>query len=208
MSKITKILLILSILPLVFFMTGVSVVYADTAGYTTIGASTAGNGTTNDCNDNGLLITIPSAGTMTKITAYVSNNLSTTNGNATLYAGSAGSRGAFIANTQAGSVTTSFAWVDFTFAVPQAVSATTYWIEFSGQCGGGPGTNVSSIRYDTGGGSNTSYQENDVLVPVYSTRQYSMYATYTPDAEGQTSHANVVVNGNLLIGNNANVVIQ
>lgn len=207
MSRITKILLILSILPLVFFMTGISVVYADTAGYTTIGASTAGNGTTSDCNDNGLLITIPSAGTMTKVTAYVANNLSTADGSATLYAGSAGSLGALIATTQTNSVTTSLAWVDFTFAVPQSVSATTYWIEFDGQCAGGPGTNVSAIRYDSGGASNTSYQKSDVNVPVYSTRQYSMYATYTPDAGGQTSHANVVVNGNLLI-DNANVVIQ
>lgn len=151
-----------------------------TAGYTSIGANTETAGTASTGpNPTGLLVTFPSVSTVSKITAYVRGTVGTTSTTCKLYAGSAGSRGALVSTSTSASVTTSFAWVDFVFSSPVAVSATTYWVQFDSAGGDGPGTNVDEIKYDTGGASNTSYSLDDFGVPGYGTRQYSMYATYT-----------------------------
>lgn len=165
------------------FLVGISPAFADTAGYSSIGASTYQAGTaTGNANPSGLLVTFASAGSVTKITAYVAENISSGSLTAKIYNGTAGSLGSLISTTNAATVTTSFAWVDFTFASPVAVTAQTYWIEFSGDGGAGPGTNVASQKYDGGGAANTGYQKNDGGTPVYDSNQYSMYATYTASA--------------------------
>lgn len=160
------------------------IAYADTAGNTNIGANTYTMGSNNFYNPPGVMITVTAAGSITKVSAYVRNTVSAQALSAALYAGSANSRGALIATTNTTSVGTTFGWVDFTFATPQSVSATTYWLHFNGTGGNGPGGNVSEMKYDTGGAANTGYILSDVGSPIYSTDNYSMYATYTPTATG------------------------
>jgi hypothetical protein len=150
-----------------------------TTGYTTQGTLTYLTGYSGGMNDPGLLITMPVSGSITKITAYVANTLSSTSSVCKLYAGSAGARGSLLATTNTSTVTTSFQWLDFTFATPYSASATTYWLEFGGDGGNGPFGDIGQIKYNTGGGTNTSYALNDFAVPVYGTDQYSIYATYT-----------------------------
>lgn len=152
-----------------------------TAGYTNIGASTANTGTGSGvANPVGLLITIPVLGNITKITGYVNMTTTTKNLTCSLYAGSSGSRGALQATSTATSVTSTPAWIDFTFASPFSASVTTYWLQFSGYGGDGPGTTIGQIAFDTGGAANTAYSVNDGGTPVFNTSQYSIYATYTP----------------------------
>lgn len=151
-----------------------------TVGYTNIGASTYSAGTTSGgVNPAGLLITFPTAGIVSKITAYVATTVSSQSISCRIYSGSAGSLGTLIATTATSTVTTSFGFVDFTFAIPLNVTATTYWIEFIGFGGGGPGTAVGQIKFDTGGATNSGYAKSDLQVPAYNTSQYSIYATYT-----------------------------
>lgn len=150
-----------------------------TLGYTSIGVNQIGS-SSGSINPNGLLITVPSSGQITKITAYVAESISSASLACALYSGSAGSRGSLITNTNSSTVTTTFAWVDFTFASAQNVTAQTYWLQFNGDGGGGPGTNIASIKYDTGGATNSGYDLLDNGTPQYETNQYSMYATFTP----------------------------
>jgi len=147
-------------------------------GYTTIGSSTKNCGTpTGVENEVGLLITIPAAGVISKITAYVNMTSGTENISCTIYSGSAGSLGSAISTTTSHSVGTA-AWVDFIFTDPVVVSPTTYWLQFFGWGGDGPGTAIAQIAYDSGGSTNSSYQRDDFDDPSYGTDQYSMYATY------------------------------
>ncbi len=196
------------LLPVLFFLVGISPAFANTAGYTTIGASQYFTGSSGNTNPPGLMITVAAGGSLTKITAYVANSVSSNSSNASIYAGSAGARGALIASTNLNTVTTSFGWVDFTFSSPVTVSATTYWIQFNGDGGNGPGGNVGEIAYDTGGAANTGYTLTDIGNPQYNTSQYSMYATYTPTAPPapSTSQANIqngkgptIINGSIKI---------
>ena len=156
-----------------------------TIGYTSIGASTEGAGTANGTNNPaGLLITMPTAGLVSKITARVLTMISgipagSGSSTAKIYAGSAGSLGSLVATSASNTFNGTETWVDFTFSSPVSVTATTYWIEFSGLGGGGPGSAYGNIKYDTGGGSNTGYSKSDLGVPTYNTKQYSLYATYT-----------------------------
>lgn len=154
-------------------------------GYNSIGAlqfaAGSGNGTN---NATGLLIIMPEAGSITKITAYVATTVTGKNIACRIYAGSAGSRGALLATTNTSAVTTSFQWLDFTFTSPYSASATTYWLQFDGYGGDGPGTAVGQIKYDTGGAANSGYDLLDNGIPQYETNQYSIYATYTPTATG------------------------
>lgn len=151
-----------------------------TFGYTSIGASTANAGTTGGVNNpTGLLGTLTEAGSISKITAYTSVTTGTSNIASKLFAGSAGSRGALIDTTNTTSNNTTPQWLDYTFASPYSGSATTYWLDYQGAGGGGPGTPVGRIAYDTGGGANTSYTTTDVGALVYGTDIFSIYATYT-----------------------------
>lgn len=156
-----------------------------TAGYTSIGANNEQVGTANGTNNPaGLLITMPVAGSISKITAYVNTTISgvpSGSGSTTcsIYAGTSGSLGSLLSSTNSNTFNGTAAFVDFTFASAYSASATTYWIEFTGLGGGGGGTAVGNIKYDTGGGANTSYLKNDVGTPAYGTNQYSLYATYT-----------------------------
>lgn len=177
-----------------------------TTNYSTIGTNNSAVGTASNCNNPGLLITMPVSGTITKFSAYVANSTGTAAGNFSLYAGSAGARGALITGSNTGSITTSFAWVDFTLASPYSAAAGTYWIQFNGQCGNGPGGNLSTIKSDTGGASNTGYSLSDIGAVVYNTNQYSMYATYDT-ADGQVAHANVNIGNSNVVISNSNVVI-
>lgn len=148
-----------------------------TVGYTTIGANTAG-GSSGANNFPGLMITMPIAGLISKITAYVANSTTSVNTTCKLYLGSAGALGALQATTTNSLVTTSFQWLDFTFASPFSAAATTYWLEFNCDGGNGPGGNIGNIKYDTGGVANTGYQRLDNTTPAYNSNQYSIYATY------------------------------
>lgn len=152
-----------------------------TLGYTSIGVNQIGS-STSSTNPNGLLITVPSSGTITKITAYVAENVSSASLSCGLYSGSAGSRGTLISSTNTSTVTTSFGWVDFTFASAQNVTAQTYWLQFNGDGGNGPGANIASIKYDTGGATNSGYDLLDNGTPNYETNRYSMYATFITPA--------------------------
>lgn len=177
-NSMKKLLTIIAILALALSIPSQAI--AATLGYTTIGSNTFQAGTINGTNNPvGLLITVPGSGTITKITAHVIESVSSGSLTAKIYSGSAGSRGALISTTNGATVTTTFGWVDFIFATPVSVSATTYWIEFSGDGGGGPGTNVASIKYDTGGAANSAYDVLDNSSVNYETNQYSIYATYT-----------------------------
>lgn len=152
-----------------------------TSGYTTIGANTDPTGTGNNVNWPGAMITMTETGTITKITAYVANTVSSNTPKCVLYGGSAGARGSSIlGSTNTATVTTSFGLVDFTFPSAFPAVATTYWLEFDGDGGNGPGGNVGQIKYDTGGPTNTSYLLSDVGSPQYDTKKYTVYATYTP----------------------------
>lgn len=159
-----------------------------TVGYTTQGANTQQAGTANGTvNPAGLLITMPIAGSITKISACVFTSISgVPSGSGSIvckiYAGTAGALGSVLATTNVSTVTGTTAFIDFIFASAFSASATTYWLEFQGLGGNGPGTAVGNIKYDTGGASNTGYSKSDVQVPVYDTNQYSIYATYTPAA--------------------------
>ena len=201
-KKISLVIIILTILLIA------NVVYASTLGYTTIGASEYQTGTPGSQNPAGLMITVPSAGTISKISAHVRNNNSTVALAARLYAGSAGSLGSLIATTQTSNVTTSYAWVDFTFATPQSVSATTYWIEFVGDGGNGPGGNLSFIHFDGGGASNTGFTKNDFGVPVYDGNQYSIYATYTATGGSSPTTATVEIKNSSVVITNGGVLIK
>lgn len=151
-----------------------------TAGYTTIGANTQSAGTQNFTNNpQGLLISFPSPATVSQISAYVAMTSSSRLIACKIYTGSAGSRGTLVATTNNSSVTNTFGWVDFPFASSPSVSATTYWIEFEGYGGDGPGSSTAQIKYDTGGATNTGLNQDDFGVPQYNTFQYSLYATYT-----------------------------
>jgi hypothetical protein len=158
-----------------------------TVGYATIGANTQNAGSASGTgNPTGLLVTMPTTGSITKITAYVAMTSTSKNLFARIYSGSAGSRGSLLATSNSTLVTSTFGWVDFTFATPYAASATTYWLEYSGYGGDGPGTSFAQIKYDTGGATNTGYDLSDIGVPQYETNRYSMYATYTTSGGGTT----------------------
>ena len=178
-----SVLLIVGSLLALLFLFHVSHVAADTIGYSTIGASIQNAGSASGSNNpGGLLVTFPSAAQVTKLTAYVRMTSTTRSVTASIYAGSAGSRGALVKTSSASSVTSTPGWVDFTFATAANVTATTYWIQFDGYGGDGPGTSFAQINYDTGGASNTGYVVNDLGTPVYNTQKASIYATYTPSA--------------------------
>lgn len=150
-------------------------------GYQNIGANTFQAGTGIGVNNpTGLLITMPQAGSITKITAYVAMTSTTKSIVCRIYSGSAGSRGTLQATTNSSSVTSSFAWIDFTFASAFNAAATTYWLQFDGYGGDGPGTTIGEIKYDTGGATNSGYDLLDNGTPQYETNQYSIYATYDP----------------------------
>lgn len=152
-----------------------------TAGYTSIGVNTETCGSGSGVNNPvGLLITMPEAGSISMITARVNMTSTTKSIFCRLYDGSAGALGALQATSNSTSVTSAEAWYDFIIASPFNASATTYWIEFLGYGGDGPGTTLGQIKYDTGGGANTGYSKNDSGTPAYNTRQYSLYATYAP----------------------------
>lgn len=158
-----------------------------TAGYTTIGSNDYPLGSSSFYNPPGAMITMPEIGTITKITGYVNN----TNGALSLtcgfYTGSAGSRSSLLQTTSGTSVNTTPSWFDFSLPVPYSASATTYWLQFNGTAGNGPGGEVSHIRYDTGGATDTGYTLSDIGTPQYNTNQYSLYATYTPNSVPDTS---------------------
>lgn len=157
-----------------------------TVGYTSIGANDFGAGTASGTNNPaGLLVTMPVAGNITKITAYVFTVISGVplgSGSipCRIYAGTAGAVGALQATTNTSTVNGTAAWVDFTFAAPFSAAATTYWLQFDGLGGNGFGTAIGVIKYDTGGAANTGYDRLDNGTPQYETNQYSIYATYTP----------------------------
>lgn len=187
-----------TIIATLLFMSGMylfpGVVHAQDIGYTSIGANTEkAGGSSSAQNPTGLLITIPSSGTISKITAYVDVNTSNADITASLYTGSAGSRGTLVTTTNTTNVTTSFGWYDFTFSSPVAVTAGTYWIQWDSYGGNGPGTPFGNIKYDTGGDTNTSYLVSDVNVPQYNTKQYSLYTTFTADQQ-LTTHSLVSIN--------------
>lgn len=150
-----------------------------TVGYTTIGSAGTAGGSSGATNFPSLMITMPIAGSITKITAYVSNDVNSGGTSCSLYTGSAGALGALQSSTNNSTVTTTPQWLDFTFASPFAASATTYWLQFNCDGGNGPGGNRGSVAYDTGGATNTGYQRLDNSIPSYNTLQYSIYATYT-----------------------------
>lgn len=154
-----------------------------TAGYTTIGTLTDLTGTSGTINPVGAMITMPENGNITKLTAHVADTTISTGATCYVYAGSAGARGSSIIGVTIGAtVTTSFQWLDFTFASPFPATNTTYWLQFNGDGGNGPGGDVGQIKYDVGGASNTSYNDSDLGVPIYGSNQYSFYATYTATA--------------------------
>lgn len=154
-------------------------------GYQNIGANDFAAGSASGVqNPTGLLITMTESGSITKITAYVATTITSKSITCRIYAGSAGSLGALQATTNTSTVTTTFQWLDFTFASAFSASATTYWLEFVGYGGDGPGTAVGHIKYDTGGAANSGYDKLDNGSPQYETNQYSIYATYTPPAIG------------------------
>lgn len=159
-----------------------------TAGYTTQGGTTENTGFSGNTNWPGGMITMPSAGDITKITAYCSNTVSSFSPRCTIYAGSAGARSSsVIGATTTSSTGTSFALTDFNFSSVFGASATTYWLQFEGDGGNGPGGNVGQIKYDAGGAANTSYVLSDIGVPVYDSKQYTLYATYNPAGGGGPS---------------------
>lgn len=150
-----------------------------TVGYTNIGANDFAAGSASGTNNpTGLLITMPETGKINKITAYVATTISSKSIVCKIYAGTAGALGSLLATTAASTVTTSFQWLDFTFNSFYSASATTYWLEFNGYGGDGPGTAVGHIKYDNGGAANTGYDKSDIGTPQYETNQYSIYATY------------------------------
>lgn len=148
---------------------------ASNDGYDTIGSNDYNTGGSSFINEPGLLITT-SGGSCNSLFAYVRNTTTTNNRTMRLFEGSAGSRGSLVATTNSASVSTTYGWVEFTFASTQTLSAGTYWIQFDGDGDNGPGGNVSQIKYDTGGATDSGYTENDFQVPIYNTNQYSMYA--------------------------------
>lgn len=151
-----------------------------TVGYTNIGATGETLGTADNTNPAGLMITMLETGTITKITAYVNNSVSSSPQTCKLYTGSAGSLGILQATTNTGTVTTTPAWVDFVFASPFSASVTTYWLEFTPDGANGPGGNRSTDYYDSGGDVNTGYFKLDNGTPSYDSNRRSIYATYTP----------------------------
>lgn len=158
-----------------------------TVGYQTIGANTYSAGTGNGrANPAGLLITMPTAGTITTITAHVAMSSTSKSLTCSVYLGSAGSLGALQATSNTAVVTSSFAWIDFTLGTPFVAAATTYWLEFSGYGGDGPGTTTGLLKYDTGGAANSGYDKLDNGIPNFEANQYSIYATYTPAAGGSS----------------------
>lgn len=157
-----------------------------TFGYTTIGGSTYAAGSNNSTNPPGLLITLDQVYDLEKITAHVKNTVSSSSQTCKLYAGSAGALGSLLATTNTASVTTTFAWVDFTFATPYNAASNTYWIEFFPDGNNGPGGNASQIHYDAGGGADTAYRKTDFGIPSYNTDQFSIYATGTVVTSGRT----------------------
>lgn len=147
------------------------------AGYNVIGANTYTTGTSSFINPPGLMITIPIASGITKFSAYVANTLSSDSINFSIYSGTPSVRGSLLTSSLPATVTTSFGWVDFSFASPFSVAAGTYWIQFNGDGGTGPGGNVSQIKYDPNTGlGGTSYFQGDAST-IYGKDQYSMYAT-------------------------------
>lgn len=152
-----------------------------TVGYTTIGTLIDATGTSSSNNPVGAMVTMTESGDMTKITGYVANTLSSSSSNCTIYTGGAGARNSsIVARTTFNTVTTTFGLVDFTFSSVFGVTAQTYWIQFNGDGGNGPGGDVGQIKYDIGGAANTSYNDNDFQIPVYGSNQYTLYATYNP----------------------------
>ncbi len=156
-----------------------------TAGYTSIGASSVATGSTTAQNPDGLLVTIPQSASIQKITVYTSNKQSTSSQTCNIYSGSAGSRNSSVlGTTQISSVTTTAQWIDFPFSPNFPASGQTYWLEYVGDGANGPGGDFGNIFYDTGGATNSGYIVNDIGAPQYNTNQFSMYATYTPNATG------------------------
>lgn len=151
-----------------------------TSGYTNIGASDQSAGTTTSgSNATGLKIVLTENATIQSISAYVKMNTISDNSSCTIFADSGGVKGSLLVNSAPSSVSTSFGWVVFNFSSPYTASAGVYWLQFNSKGGGGPGTATGVIKYDTGGGTNTSYTLSDVGTATYSTQQFSIYATYT-----------------------------
>lgn len=150
-----------------------------TAGYTTIGASTEQTGNSNNVNWVGAMVTMPVVGDITKLTVSCANTISSFSARCVIYSGSVGSRGSsVIGRTNIALTTTSFGLVDFPFSSVFSASATTYWLEFDGDGGNGPGGNIGELNYDIGGPTNTSYILSDLGNPQYGSKQYTFYATY------------------------------
>lgn len=172
-----------------------SFVYADTAGYTSIGANDASIATLTLNNPVGLKVTLPTDGTVTKVSVAVKYALFTSNVVARIYSDNAGERGTLLFTSDAGAIAgTSYAFLDLTFPSTVELSAGTYWIQIVDT---GSVSGTRSVAYDTGGASNSGYQLDDLGVPAYNTNQYSIFATYTPDvtpaATGQIRTAAVQV---------------
>jgi len=155
-----------------------------TFGYTTQGASTAQIAGTTTLNPVGILGTLSESGDITSISAYLKYRTTNRDWYGSLYTGSAGSRGSLEGDTDVNFIgSTSFTLNTLNFPSPLSKTAGTYWLHVITDVLG-PGTGGSDIAYDTGGASNTGYQESDIGAPVYNTNRYSIYATYTASGGG------------------------
>jgi PKD repeat protein len=131
--------------------------------------------------------TAPLAGSVKKVTAYLSGLGSTTGSQklrAVLYADSGGNPGARLAMSNAITVVSgqAWGWVDFTFSSPIAIQAGTIWMGFLN----GSRSNLTQLRYDPVAGdgrfNNNSYNSgasNPFGSSTTNGFHYSIYGTYS-----------------------------
>jgi len=132
----------------------------------------------------------PAAGTVTKVTGYISGLAGAASGTqavrAVLYADSNGSPGALLGMSNQVTVTAgqAWGWVDFNFSTPISIQAGTVWMGYIAAC-----CDLTQLRYDplandtrynVDAGGYADGPSNPFGTASTIGFHYSLYATYTP----------------------------
>jgi PKD repeat protein len=167
----------------------ITIAVSSSTGASTFGTTTPGSATdTATANLKEVSrYTAPQAGSVTKLTGYVSGLGAATGSQpvrAIMYADSGGNPGALLGVSNAVTITAGqpWGWADFTFPTPVAIQAGTIWMGYIA----GTTTDLAQFRYDVVPGElrfNTNTYSlgpsNPFGTPFLSQMHYSLYGTYS-----------------------------
>jgi PKD repeat protein len=161
-------------------------------GTATFGTSQPGSSVDSASVDNKEVsqYTAPQAGSVLKLTGYVSGLGAASGGQpvrTVIYANAGGAPGALLGVSNQVTITAGqqWGWVDFTFPSPVAINAGLVWL---GYIAGAPNDltqlrydpSPGELRYNVNAGGYAAGPANPFGSPLTSNLHYSLYATYTP----------------------------